>query len=186
MKSRNFLFTRALAQLPQLDSFQPENADDPTGGGALVNPFDDVDFKVVRGGTHILEPELHYKEVHLASSTGGSDPISDQDHPERAILGMPLPIVGANWGMTLSLEGPGGTDNVKISRIAAKYAVLRAEVAGEVVFEETDEFFTVQIGAKEFETYVNINQVDEVVKLKHSNAAVFDLFSMSFLGQSNG
>lgn len=186
MKSRNFIFPRALAFLPHLDAFQPENADDATGGGTLVSPFDSVDFKIVPGGVNRLAPEINYTELHLNTATGGSNPIKDQENPERAILAMPLPEVGVDWTMTLKLEGPEGLNEVQISRVGEKFDVLRLSHLDQIIHIAEEEFFTIQLGIKDYVTYVNINQLNEVVKLNHSSAEVFAMFSVSFLGRSNG
>lgn len=189
MKNRKSNFPRSLAALPQIDFFQPEPGEEPSGGGAIVSPFDTVDFRLFSQSATCNGCEIDYTEVHLdGPGTSGTEPIRDLDNPEKSLLVMGLPRPGADWTMTLKLSGPNSGDEVQMSNFAGKFSSLHNELSGQFPFikDETDLFFTFEREPGKYETYVNINQGDEVVRLQHNVGDIFNDFSLSILGRSNG
>ncbi len=188
MKNRKSNFPRSLASLPQIDFFQPEPGEDPATGGSIVGHFDSVDFRMFSGSAACNGCEIDYTEVHLdGAGVTGTEPIKNQDVPEKAMLLMGLPRPNDDWTMSLKLSGPNSGDEIQMSSYDGKFDVLRTELGGQftILFEEAGLFFTFEREAGKFETYVNVNQVPELVRLQHGVANIFDDFSVSFLGRSN-
>lgn len=188
MKFRKSNFPRSLACLPNLDFFQPDGSDDPTGGTSTASYFDSVDFKMYSGSASCPGCEIDYTEVHMdGAAAGSSNPIKNEDSPEKVLLLMGLPKPGAEWTMTLKLDGPNGMDEVEMASIDGDFQAVYDDVSANysIIYEEAGLFFTFERTTGNFETYVNINQAGELVKLKHSLANVFDDFSVSFLARSN-
>ena len=112
-------------------------------------------------------------------------PIHGSDDPERAIMTLQLPKAGTSKKrMSLLIENEDGTvsDKVTVSRIAGNYDELRISKTktASPVGEVKGKYFTMQVGDK-FETYQNINQVDEVVLVENLNAETHKTVTLSFL-----
>jgi hypothetical protein len=183
MKNQKNFLPRDLAKFPVLDAFQP--GEDPDGGGGgIVSPFDPINFTMIHDGGG--GAEIHYTELHLDSKLdGGTKPIKDGDEAERVMLIMPLPAIGDTWTMAVKLGSTDLSDEIAITRIVGVYATLKADFAASMHYvDPADTFFTIAKSGK-WETYLNINQPFEVVKLAHNDSQTFDAFSMSFLARSN-
>ena len=188
MKSRKSNFPRSLALLPQIDFFNPEPGAEGSGGSA-VNYFDAVNFRLFSESESCNGCLIDYTEVHLeSSSTAGSEPIKNLENPEKALLVMGLPKSTDNWTMALKLNSPVASDEVQISKMPGKYGNIRDEKAAEFpfIYEDPDLYFTYEREPGMFETIVNMNQADEVIRLQHTIGSIFDDFSLSFLARSNG
>lgn len=181
-------FPKSLAVLPQVEQFVP--GEDEGGGAPPATPFDVTDFQLISSNPTNPGVIFDYTEVHLDSITGGGTvPIKDQADPERVMYIGGIPRAGEDWTMSISLSSDGGTDTVGISCVSSTFAAMLANPPGTLYFPtdptEVTTFFTVQLELTSFETYVDVNLGDEIVKLTHSNGNTFDNFGVSFLGRSN-
>ncbi|MFN8394920.1 MAG: hypothetical protein U0176_09760 [Bacteroidia bacterium] len=181
-------FPKSLAVLPQVDQFMPG---EETGGGAPpVSPFDVTDFQLISSNPTSPGTIFDYTEVHLDSITGGGTiPIKEQADPERVMHVGGIPRAGESWTMSIAFSSDSGADTIGMSCISSTFAAMKSSYPGTLYFP-TDPaaittFFTVQIEIDVYETYVDVNLGDEIVKLTHSKGDSFDLFGMSFLGRSN-
>jgi hypothetical protein len=189
MKSQNEFLLKCLAVLPSLDRFNP-GSDPAEGGGStsVVNPFGVVDVQLISSNPASLGAVTGYTEVHMDSAAeGGTVPITHQDDADRVLLMMGLPMGDASWRMSLNLDNENGSDTVHMQGIEAKYSILRANLvsATNLRFEVVGSYFTIEVATAEFETYININQANAVVKLSYTNLNTFDTYSVSFLAKAN-
>jgi hypothetical protein len=189
MKNQKAPFLRSLAVLPSLDFFNPEPGIDPStsvgGGASTTNSFDHVDVKLISPNTG---NESNYAELHLQSRIdGGTTPIIVDTDTDRAILFMPVPQPNSTWRMSLLLSNETMSDTVQIQGIEGKYDILRTQAIDNrsMLLEDEGIFFTVSTPEAMFETYVNVNQTNEVIRLSYSNFDVFDAFRVSLIGKCN-
>ncbi len=182
MKSQKVFFPRCLAVLPAIDCFNP-GQDPADGGGAAISPFDTVDFAMFAAtGT------TNYTELHLDSpADGGTMPIVNGTDSERCMLIMKLPTVGAAWSMALQLNTAEGSDTVQMQCLLGNFQTLRSSLvnASNLRYEVAGVFFTIEVGTNIYQTYLNVNHTNEVVKLSYSRLNTFDEFCVSFLAKSN-
>jgi hypothetical protein len=188
MKSQNEFFPRSLALLPNLDFFNPGGDGDGGGGSPPVTDYDTVDFKMISSSDANPGMITNFAELKMESpADGGTTPISAENETERVMLIMGLPKPAADWTMTLQLNGPMGNDAVSMLRISGVYATLRATLvtSSNLTFEVSGMFFTIRLENGTYETYLNINHDEEVVRLRYAQMQTFDWFRVSFLAFSN-
>ncbi|HEX2898257.1 MAG TPA: hypothetical protein VHS96_00915 [Bacteroidia bacterium] len=186
MKSQKDHFPKFLAALPQIDHFQP--GDDPADGGGApaASPFDVTDFQLISSSHAHPGMIFDYTELHLDSvGSGGTTPIKHEDDPQRVMFISGLPGVDDVWEMSVVLTDGDFTDTLNMRRVAGSFSQMQLDFGDMVIFREDGVFFTVKLGEKQFETYVNTNMEAEVARLRHTSETTFDRFGVSLLGRSN-
>jgi hypothetical protein len=188
MKSQNEFLPKSLAVLPTLDHFNPGTDPADGGGGVSVSPFDTVDVQLISSNPANPGAITPYTELHLDSpAEGGTVPITSVEDSDRVMLLMGLPKPTADWSMSLTVNDSSGTDTIHMQGIEAKYSNLRSTLVNgsNLRHEVADVFFTIEVGTGRYETYVNINQALEVVKLTYTNLNTFDQYCVSLIAKAN-
>jgi hypothetical protein len=188
MKNQNEFLPKSLAALPQLDSFIPgTNPADGEGGNVGISPFETIDVQLI--SSHPANPGgiNPYTEVHLnGPADGGTVPITANEDSDRVMMLMSLPKPNAEWRMSLVVNKGASQDTIDMQGIEGKYDSLKATLANSrnLRHEEAGLYFTIEAGPRRFETYVNINQPTEVVKLSYTNLDTFDQHCVSLIAKA--